>query len=306
MKTNKSKFFKLIFWSLLVLNLSFSVQARIVELKNEKQASPLSKTDAAILRAEKLESKLMTRAMPYNVFLPADYDKNKENRYPVVYLLHGLTGHFDNWAAKTKLDRYAADAGLIIVMPEGENGWYTDSATAPTDKYESYIVQELISEIDKKYRTLADRRHRGIAGLSMGGYGAIKFGLKYPETFALAGSFSGALGAASWTEKELGANNFIAKSISDVFGKADSETRQKNDIYKLTREISADKIKTLPFIYLDCGTEDFLYQGNREFANLLQEKKIPHEYRELPGKHDWVFWDAQVREFLELSEKFIK
>ncbi len=68
----------------------------------------------------------------------------------------------------------------------------------------------------------------------------------------------------------------------------------------------ADKIKNLPFVYLDCGTEDFLYQNNRDFANLLQEKKIAHEFRQLPGAHDWKFWDAQVREFLELSEKFIK
>ena len=87
-------------------------------------------------------------------------------------------------------------------MPEGDDGWYTDSATVPNDKYETYIIKELIPEIDKKFRTLADREHRIIAGLSMGGYGSIKFGLKYPNLFSIVGSFSGAFDAANAYEKE--------------------------------------------------------------------------------------------------------
>ena len=249
----------------------------------------------------------MAREMPYRVILPVNYNNSNEKTfYRVVYLLHGLTGHFDNWADKTKLVEYAAKYNYIIVMPEGNNGLYTDTANAPNDRYETYISQELIPEIDKKFRTVADRKHRAVAGLSMGAYGAIKFGLKYPEMFALVGSFSGALGAASWTEKELGAKGFIAESIMSVYGAADSETRRQNDIFKFIREMPADKIKNLPFIYFDCGTEDFLIQNNRDFAALLLEKKVRHEFRQLPGAHDWKFWDAQVQEFLELSEKFIK
>ena len=105
-------------------------------------------------------------------------ESQKETRYPVIYLLHGLTGHYNNWAEKTKLEQYAANYNYIIVMPEGDNGWYTDSATVPNDKYESYIIKELIPEIDKKYRTKADRQNRAIAGLSMGGYGSIKIRFK--------------------------------------------------------------------------------------------------------------------------------
>ena len=127
--------------------------------------------------------------------------------------------------------------------------------------------------------------------------------MKYSEKFFLAGSFSGALGAASFTEKTSGA---IGKSIDAIFGGVDSETRNSNDIFKLVREISPEKIKTLPFIYLDCGTEDFLFQNNREFVALLVEKKIPHEFRQLPGRHDWVFWDSQVQEFLRLSDRIMK
>jgi S-formylglutathione hydrolase FrmB len=254
----------------------------------------------------KLNSKLMAREMPYRVLLPRNYEVSKTEKFAVLYLLHGLTGHFDNWADKTKLKDFAANYNYIIVMPEGNDGWYSDSATVANDKYESYFVQELIPEIDARFRTLGDREHRAVAGLSMGGYGSLKFGLKYPEKFAVVGSFSGALGAASFTDKTLGNGwKVLTDSIMSVYGAEESQTRKDNDIYKMLREISPEKAKTLPFIYLDCGTEDGLITSNRDFSALLVEKKIPHEFRELPGKHDWVYWDSQVQEFLRLSGKFL-
>lgn len=253
----------------------------------------------------KLNSKLMAREMPYRIILPYDYKKSPGN-YPVVYLLHGLTGNFNNWTDKTRLAEYASFCGCIIVTPEGENGWYTDSASAPNDRFESYIVQELIPEIDKKFRTRADRANRAIAGLSMGGYGALKFGLKYPATFALVGSFSGALGAASWSNKMLGGRGAIPESIMKVFGADGSTTRLENDIFTMAREMTPEKTRSLPFIYLDCGTEDFLIQNNRDFAALLVEKKIPHEFRQLPGAHTWEFWNSQVQEFLRLADRVFR
>jgi len=256
----------------------------------------------------KLNSKLMAREMPYRVVVPVGYKSSREKTsYPVIYLLHGLTGHFDNWGDKTKIAEYLAPYNFIVVMPEGNNGWYTDSASVPNDRYETYITLELIPEIDKKFRTLADKKHRAVAGLSMGGYGSIKFGLKNPESFALVGSFSGALGAASWTEKTLGnRRNTLIESITSVYGAADSKTREENDIFKLVKEMPFDKISRLPFVYLDCGTEDFLINNNRDFVSLLLEKKVRHEFRQLPGKHDWTYWESQIQEFFELSEKFIK
>lgn len=252
-----------------------------------------------------LDSKLMAREMPYNLILPKNYNEesSKETRFPVIYLLHGLTGHFNNWAELTKLSDYAENYNYIIVMPEGDNGWYTDSAGAPNDKYESYIVKELIPEVDKKFRTKAERKNRAIAGLSMGGYGSLKFGLKYPEMFALVGSFSGALGITEITDKN--ADAWISKSVMSVYGDAENETRKANDIFKIVREMTPEKVKNLPFIYESCGTEDFLIKNNRDFVMLMAEKKIPYQYRELPGGHDWKFWDDQVQEFLRLSEKFI-
>jgi S-formylglutathione hydrolase FrmB len=250
---------------------------------------------------QKVASKLMGREMPYRIILPTTYKQSTNERYPVVYLLHGLMGHFNNWTDKTRIGLGSNARNFIIVTPEGEDGWYTDSASKASDKYESYIIQELIPEIDKKFRTLPDRQHRAIAGLSMGGFGALKFGLKYPELFSFAGSFSGAIGAATITEKEF--PGAIGKTIASIFGPVGSSTRSANDPFAIIRTASPEKIKTFPYIYLDCGTEDFLFQNNREFVALLLEKKVPHEFRELPGAHDWTYWGAQVEEFLELAEK---
>ncbi len=243
--------------------------------------------------------------MPYRVIFPVGYAdaKGTSLRYPVVYLLHGLTGHYSNWIDKTELISYAGKHNFIIVTPEGDNGWYSDSVSTPNDKYESYIVKELIPEIDSKYRTLADREHRVIAGLSMGGYGSLKFGFKYPEMFSLIGSFSGALGATGFTEKNSGN---IGKGIDAIMGAEDSESRKSNDIFKMVRELTPEKVKALPYIYQSCGTEDFLIQNNREYLALLNEKKVPHEYREHPGGHTWPFWDEHVREFLAVAERRLK
>ena len=247
----------------------------------------------------KLASKLMQREMPYRVVLPEGYSASNEKRYPVIYLLHGLFGSSANWTTLTKLPVYAQSYDAIIVTPEGENGWYTDSPSVAANKYESYIVKELIPEIDAKYRTISKREGRVIAGLSMGGYGALKYAFKYPEMFVLAGSFSGALGATTYLSTP--GMESIVKTIDDAFGPAGSETRMSNDLFAMVRNASPDKIKALPFIYLDCGTEDFLFQNNREFLALLVEKKIPHEYRQLPGAHNWEYWNKQVQEFLRIS-----
>lgn len=246
---------------------------------------------------ESLNSRLMKRTMPYRVVLPSGYTADEDKRYPVIYLLHGLFGHFNNWTDKTAIEEFAKAYSFIIVTPEGGDGWYTDSASAASDKYESYIVQELIPEIDKKFRTVAQRKGRMIAGLSMGGYGALKFGLKYPDKFILVGSFSGALDAPLRGQD----NKALRPSIVNVFGPDGNRTRNENDIFRMVREMPPAKVIMLPFIYLDCGTDDFLFQTNRDFVVLLLEKKIAHEFRQLPGGHTWPYWETQVQEFLELA-----
>lgn len=266
---------------------------------------------APSLRVETVQfkSKLVGKTLPYQVALPSSYaaeGKGQMARYPVIYLLHGFTGHYDNWLSRTKLKEYAADYNFIIVTIEGNNGWYTDSATVPTDKYESYVIQELIPDVQSHYRTIESREGRAIAGLSMGGYGALKFGVKYPQMFAFAASFSGALDAAVWTESDL--KNFgteLPRSIMETFGPADNPAHAANDLTKLVTEFPAERLKELPYLYLDCGTEDGLLIFSRNLSGLFVKRKIPHEFRQLPGIHNWVYWDAQVREALRVAAQKI-
>lgn len=259
------------------------------------------------VRTLRLDSELMRREMPYRVILPAGYDESAKDRvFPTLYLLHGLTGRYDDWSEKSRLVEHSAAYPYVIVMPEGGDGWYTDAARREDDRYESYIVSELIPAVEKKFRTGGDRSRRAVAGLSMGGYGALKFAVKYPDRFVLAGSFSGALEAARFRSADAGGWKALADSVETVFGADDSATRRGNDLFALTRAKSPEEIGKLPFLYLDCGTEDMLIGANRRYAELLLEKKVPHEYRQLPGRHDWAYWDAQIREFLELGSGFFK
>jgi putative tributyrin esterase len=252
----------------------------------------------ASVQTVQLQSKLINATLPYNVILPPDYRTSRATRYPVLYLLHGFGGHYSDWITRTNVADYAAQYRLIVVMPEGNNGWYTDSVSTLTDKYESYIVKELIPDVQKRFRTIESRYGRGIAGLSMGGYGALKFGLKSPDMFVFAGSMSGALAVPAWTEEDFQQLKSIRDSALSVFGPQGSPTRKANDIYETARNLSAARA---PYIYLDCGTEDVLVSDNNRFAALLREKKIPHEFRELPGEHGWVYWDQQVQEVLRIA-----
>ncbi|HYX40119.1 MAG TPA: alpha/beta hydrolase family protein, partial [Pyrinomonadaceae bacterium] len=259
---------------------------------------------AARVETVNFESKLVGQALPYHVVLPPNYDAPaaRAMRYPVLYLLHGLAGSHDDWVSnRAHLAQHAAQYHIIIVTPEGHDGWYTDSATAPNEKYESYIVQELIPDVERRYRTLTTREARAIAGLSMGGYGALKFAVKYPERFVFAASMSGALGAPVWDLNDKEMIDFVKPSLARVYGAMDNPVRAANDIFKLYDALPPERIAQLPFIYLDCGTEDFLIDSNRAFDALLLKHKIPHEFRELPGKHEWPYWDQQVQEILRLA-----
>jgi S-formylglutathione hydrolase FrmB len=246
-------------------------------------------------------SNLIKATLPYNVVLPGDYHTAKTTRYPVLYLLHGLGGHYSDWLTRTNVADYAARHRLIVIMPEGSDSWYVDGLSGANDKYESYILQELIPDVDQRYRTIQSRYGRAIAGLSMGGYGAIKYGLKYPASFTFAGSISGAFGVTRYTEIEMGGARW--EPFLKIFGPPGSDTRKANDIFEIARALSPGRIAALPYFYFDCGTDDVPqhFNPNRELSQLFLEKKIPHEYRELPGDHSWQYWNQQVKEVLRIA-----
>src|SRR5256714_4041442 len=253
-----------------------------------------------------LQSKLVNATLPYNVILPNDYRSSTTRRYPVLYLLHGLDGHYSDWLTRTNVADYAAQYRIIVVMPEGNDNWYVDGMAGVNDKYESYILKELIPDVDKRYRTIQSRYGRAVAGLSMGGYGAIKYGLKYPSTFAFAGSVSGAFGVTRYSEKEMGGATW--EPFLKTFGPVGSDTRKANDVFEITKALTPGRVASLPYFYFDCGTEDAAqhFNPNRELSQLFLEKKIPHEYRELPGTHSWQYWDQQVKEVLRIAAEKLK
>jgi putative tributyrin esterase len=259
---------------------------------------------ASRIQTIKFTSTTLSTGTSYNVVLPVEYGTSATTRYPVLYLLHGLTGHYTDWLTRTNIADYSSQYRIIVVMPEGNDSWYTDSAT---EKYETYIVKDLLTDVQQRYRTIEARYGRAIAGLSMGGYGAFKFGLKYPGTFAFAGSMSGAFGVTRITEKEAGNATNWSNNLK-VFGPLGGDTRKANDVFELIKQMTAGRVSALPYFYFDCGTEDstLIFESNRELSSLMLEKKIAHEFRELPGNHSWGYWDAQVQEVLKIASQKLR
>jgi S-formylglutathione hydrolase FrmB len=243
-----------------------------------------------------LPSRLLGRTVAYKVVLPPGYGlvTSRATRYPVLYLLHGWGGGYASWLSETAVPAYAAERQLIVVTPEGGKGWYTDGAGG--ERYESYLLEEVVPDVERRFRAIAGRCGRGVAGYSMGGYGALKLAFRRPELFAFAGSTGGALDAAARSDEE---------SLVRVFGGPGGATRDENDLPRLAREFPEQRRGALPFLYLDCGLDDPWLAHNRDFAATLAARKIPHEYRQRPGGHDWPYWDAQAREILRVASEML-
>src|SRR3954463_16687191 len=269
----------------------------IVVPAQSRQLARVTELVDVTVRDTQFQSESLGRSMKYRVILPAGYDR-ESHRYPVLYLLHGYGGDYTDWETKTRIDEYARHYRLIIVMPDAGTSWDTNSSGNPKNKFEDYIANDLVREVDDRYRTLKLRTARFIGGLSMGGYGAMKFGLKYPQMFSFAASFSGAF---SMVRTGLPVNGNWSKGAVDefneIFGSYGSETRSANGIETI---IAKTDSKAAPFLYFDCGTEDDLLMSNREIGAQLQKAGFRFEYRERPGRHEWIYWDHQVHEMLRL------
>lgn len=249
-------------------------------------------------REEALQSAALGRAMKYRVLLPAEY-ATSQRRYPVLYLLHGLGGAYTDWTTRTNIAEYSRTLPLIIVMPDGGNSWYTNAADTPADRYEDYILTDLQADVVSKYRTINSRHGRAIAGLSMGGYGALKMALKRPGAFAVAGSFSGAFSATRQAElvKLIASQD---EPLRRIFGDDGSAVRRENDLYMLA---AAAKPGAVPYLYIDCGIADRLLGANREVVATLLQSGVAYEYHEVAGGHTWEYWDRQIRQFLPILMK---
>lgn len=208
--------------------------------------------------------------------------------FPVLYLLHGLSDDHTAWTRRTRLEHYAEGQPLIIVMPDGGRGYYTDAPGGAA--YERAIVEDLVPYVDATFRTDARRAARAIGGLSMGGYGALKLALGHPHLFACATAHSTSR-ALAWThEPDTQETKFVR-----VFG---AQPRGgPADLFALTARADPEG---LPALALDCGTEDALLPVSRRFHAHLDALGIPHQYAEHPGGHTWDYWDQRIREALHV------
>lgn len=251
------------------------------------------------LKEESFDSAALGRAMKYRVLVPEKYETSLQ-RYPVLYLLHGLGGDYTDWSTRSNVAEYSRTLPLIIVMPDGENQWYTNSADGAA-RFEDYVLTDLQADVVKKFRTINSRYGRAIAGLSMGGYGSLKLALKRPAAFSVAASFSGAFSVTRDGELERLIGRDEVARIQEIFGPAGSQTRRENDVFTLA---AALKPAAAPYIYVDCGIADnSLIAANRELVAAIHRTGAAYEYHEIPGAHSWDYWDRRIREFLPVLMK---
>lgn len=271
-------------------------QLRAAARQSAATAQAKARTTASVASHETLTAaSLGGKALPYRLMLPADY-ATSTRRYPVLYLLHGLAGDENDWWTRTRLSEYAARYHLIIVTPGVGDTWYANSASNPQARYEDVIIQDLIPYIDANYRTVAAREGRAIAGLSMGGLGAVKFALRYPQMFSFAASFSGAFGVPMIASLGKKPSAHILNQLHSIYGGENSQTRRDNDVFTLLNQ-PQPKGTQYPYLYVSVGQSDPLpevSESNPRLIKALGEHGLRYEYHERPGTHDWHFWDSEV------------
>src|SRR5579862_3301203 len=273
-------------------------------------------------------------------YLPPSYGRDHRRRYPVAYYLHGLSGNETNWTSLGRLHEVMDSLALsgkpemIVVMPDGDDGWYTTwnslpsydaclrstpgregavSYCVPWPHYDDYVARDLVHFIDAKYRTQPARERRAIAGLSMGGYGAMTLALEYPEVFAAAASHSGVLaplyegphpfdGHPRWASSgEALARDYgrLWPLVHPAFGRDTSGWWSRDPGRRLDRLLAKRGREAVPALFADVGTEDAFVDQSRAFRAHAEASGVAVAYHEWPGGHDFTYWRAHVGESLD-------
>ena len=291
------------------------------------------------VRTVEFYSPAVDRTMKYNIVLPAEYDSSDE-RFPVLYLLHGLTQNYTAWSRLGTPVYAGLFSDLIVVMPDGGNSWYVnfaESGGGQRNDWEDHIVQDIVGHVDGHYRTIARREGRAIAGLSMGGYGSLTLGLRHPEMFISIGSTSGAISygrdAARRARGEMQPRRAGAQRTPEEQAARDEARRRPNprigiegfssqvertpegrpfvtaedadayDPFVLIHQVPSEQ---LPHIYLDSGTEDRLIQVAREFAQVLFENDIPFDFMQMPGAHNSTYWTQSIGHIMSIQYEVMR
>lgn len=252
-----------------------------------------------------LMSESLMRTVPVNVILPADkllmpgMPRREDKPYKTLYLLHGVFGNYADWVCGTRIQRYAEAHDLAVVMPSGDNAFYVDRPESG-NCYGRFVGQELVALTRRMFPLSHEREDTFIGGLSMGGYGAMRNGFKYADTFGYIVSLSGALHLEEMAARtEAGGDFLSSKGYAEAcFGDLGKLLGSDKDPKALVRALKAAG-KPIPKIYMACGTEDGLLGVNRAMAAYLKEQGASVTYEEGPGGHEWDFWDTYIKKAIE-------
>ena len=269
---------------------------------------------AVELRQETLLSDAVGRKVAVHILLPEDYARNGA-RHPVLYLLHGFGGDHHSWLDDGAAD-HASRHDLIVVMPDVGNSWYVDGSHPdhPNERWESFMIDELIPWIDGALATVPRREARAIAGRSMGGFGALVLGLRNSELFVSVGSSSGYLGRAREArqalERGLAARprrlgDPVPQGGGGVSGGPFTSAQEAGD-HDPFALVAALPVDSLPHVYLDCGTDDPLLRFSREMALVLLERNARFDFGQAPGGHDGTYWNHALGHLMAIQAEVMR
>lgn len=240
---------------------------------------------AASVNIISIPASTMEKTIPATLILPDAYENSADQRFPVLYLLHGAGGNHAGWNNATEISKLADEYEMIVLCPDGgKTSWYFDSPIDPTYQYETYVAKDCVQFMDSNYRTLAQRESRATCGLSMGGHGALFLAIRHLDTFSVAVALSGGVDIRPFP------NNWDIKlRIGEK--QTNPENWEQFTVINLAKNLKNNDLA----ISLDCGTGDFFREVNRALHQQLIDDGIDHHFEENPGKHNWDYWKSAIQ-----------
>ncbi len=263
--------------------------------------APLMAQGSKVFDNLSVKSKILNMDRKYAIYLPPGYETS-ERSYPVLYLLHGGGDDQTGWVQFGEVQNITDKAisegtatPMIIVMPDANTGTrgYSNNATG-TWRYEDFFFQELMPYVEKTYRIKAEKRYRAVSGLSMGGDGTFTYALHHPELFSSACPLSAGTGPLTMED----AKTRLTKDNPNIADTAIASYYNRQSVLVLINNVP-DSLKKAVRWYIDCGDDDFLYEGNSLAHIAMRKKEIPHEFRTKDGGHNWTYWRTALPVVLE-------
>lgn len=252
----------------------------------------------AVLQIEIL-SKYLERKVSVSAIVPIDNPLTEERRdcYKMLVLLHGYNGSHMDWINNTNIIGYAEENNLVVVMPAGENKFYIDNLQTG-EPYGRFIGEELVDYMRRLLPVSAKREDTCIGGLSMGGYGALVNGLRFPDTFGCIISLSGALFLEALLSEDTEEAILRKQKFERLLGSYEELIHSNANYKRLADNLLQDKGKMIPSIYLACGTDDFWYPASVSLSNYLRDQGIKYLFEETQADHEWAFWNSYIEKAL--------